>query len=89
MLTLASASLIATTLTTYPGYGDRSIGEPRAAVQHPRVEAVIDRGPIAELVVRCRAGTAIVSYSKVEKLYCGPGGACAASLGAVVARACR
>lgn len=54
-----------------------------------RVEAQIDRGPIVELILRCRGGgTAIISYSKVERLYCGPRGGCGPQLAPIVGRTC-
>ncbi len=34
------------------------------------VEAYTDLGPIVELIVRCQNGTGIMSYSKIERLYC-------------------
>ena len=53
-----------------------------------RVEAVVDRGLIQELIIKCDGGTAIVSYSKVERLYCGPDARCHARLPVIVARTC-
>ncbi|MBX9684965.1 MAG: hypothetical protein K2X41_14375 [Hyphomicrobium sp.] len=35
-----------------------------------RVEAYNDLGPIVEFIVRCPVGTGIMSYSKLEHLYC-------------------
>lgn len=84
---LASAALLASTFTAYPAFGDRSIAPPPA--RHPRVEASVDKGLVIELIVRCHAGTAIVTYSKVERLYCGPTQGCARGLGTVLARVCR
>ncbi len=52
------------------------------------VEAYTDRGPIVELIVRCPAGTGIVSYSKLEKLYCSSKLDCFSGLKAAVARTC-
>lgn len=49
---------------------------PPARPATSRIEAIVDRGPILELIVRCPTGTAIVSYSKIERLYCGPRGGC-------------
>lgn len=54
----------------------------------PRIEAVTDRGPILELIVHCQSGTAIITYSKMEQLYCGPAGGCDSDRGAVIARSC-
>jgi hypothetical protein len=90
-----TAMLLASTLivtlagyTAYPTYGDRSGVQPRAALAQPRVEATVDRGPIVEMIVRCPSGTAIISYSKMERLYCSPKHACSRALGSIVARTC-
>lgn len=72
--------------TTYPAYQRRLLTRPEAAA---RVEAIVDRGPISELIVRCPRGTAIISYSKYERLFCAPRGGCGASLASTVRRACR
>ena len=55
----------------------------------PRVEAITDRGPIDELIIGCRTGTSIITYSKVEKLYCAPKQGCGRDRDAMIARACR
>lgn len=55
----------------------------------PRVEAVTDRGPMLELIVRCPSGTAIMSYSKLERVYCGPKAGCVTERTAAMRRACR
>lgn len=70
--------LVASTFTIYAP----------SSKQLPHIEALTDRGPIVEMIVRCRVGTAIVSYSKIEKLYCGPRGACSRDRDAVIARLC-
>ncbi len=55
----------------------------------PRVEAITDRGPILEMIVHCRrGGTGIISYSKLERLYCGPRGRCSGDREAVIGRLC-
>ncbi len=76
---LTATGLSAAGLTDYPGFIN-----PKATV-----EAVVDRGPIQELIIKCPQGTAIIAYSKVEKLFCGPTGGCSQQLPAVVQRACR
>lgn len=53
-----------------------------------RVEATTDRGPIIELIVRCPKGTAIISYSKMERLFCDPRLVCNADKEAVIRRTC-
>lgn len=78
MLGLVLAASITSGLTDYPVFRN-----PRA-----RVEASIDRGPIVELIVKCRRGNAIVSYSKMERVYCTPRLNCHRSLGVVIAETC-
>jgi len=78
----AVASLVLTTSTPFIQYAPPSNRRP------PRIEAVIDRGPIFELIVRCSSGTAIVSYSKVERLYCGPKGGCGGNRDEVFRKSC-
>ena len=53
------------------------------------VEAATDKGLMVELIVRCPAGVGIVTYSKVERLYCGPDHQCVGSLSNAVNRLCR
>lgn len=48
------------------------------------VEAITDRGLIAEIIVSCPVGAGIISYDKVERVYCTPVDGCFDSL--VVAR---
>lgn len=36
----------------------------------PRVEAVIQRGILSELVIKCASGTAVISYSEGDGKYC-------------------
>ncbi|MGQ0672745.1 MAG: hypothetical protein ACT4N2_07700 [Hyphomicrobium sp.] len=57
---------------------------------HPgaRIEAVLDRGIIAELIVKCPQGSGIVSYSKAEKVFCTPHGGCTPSIKKAIARTC-
>ncbi len=72
-------AVLAATFNIYPGN----------RAPDARIEALIDRGPILELIVRCPVGTAIVSYSKMERRYCGPDGLCDRSMDTIVRRACR
>jgi hypothetical protein len=85
---VVALTLVAANFTAYPSYGDQGIATPRGVEQYPRIEASIDRGPIAELIVRCPKGTAIISYSKVERLFCSPRHVCDRDLGRVVAKPC-
>ncbi len=51
---------------------------------HSGIEAITDRGLIAELIVRCSEGVAVLSYSKAERLFCTPKDGCFDTL--IVAR---
>ncbi len=85
MLTALSMAALATSLAL-PSAGEKLASQ----TAKPRVEMVIDRGPIYELVTACGGGgTAIVSYAKLERLYCTPQQACAAELARVIAKSCR
>jgi hypothetical protein len=53
-----------------------------------RVEAIIDRGTINELIVRCDRGSGILSYSKIEKLYCTPDHRCTRGRDTAIRRLC-
>jgi hypothetical protein len=88
MFGVFTATLLTANFTAYPGFGDRGIATPRKAERNARIEATVDRGPIVELIVRCPSGTAIISYSKVEKLYCGPKHTCNRQISRVVYEAC-
>ena len=87
MSAFTALSLLALSYTAYPGFGDVRPPAP-APTARSRVEAMTDKGPIVELIVRCRAGTAILSYSKIERVFCSPKLHCAPQLATVVARAC-
>lgn len=57
---LAVGAALAAIFSDYPAFVKR----------HAPIEAYTDRGPIVELIVRCHRGTGIMSYSKIERLYC-------------------
>jgi hypothetical protein len=78
MVTLA-ASTATGVFTDYPGFLD----------PNSEIEAIVDRGPISELIVKCGPGTAILSYSKIEDLYCTPNGSgCFKSFDAAMSNTC-
>jgi hypothetical protein len=54
------ASLTIGTFTLYP---------PPSSPE-PRIEAIIQRGIISELIMKCVDGTAIISYSPTDGMYC-------------------
>ena len=84
----AASFLVGALFTYYPGLGDRPRDMPRMGSGAPRIEAVVDKGPLLELIVACRRGSAILSYSKVERVYCGPRKGCDASFAKVARRTC-
>lgn len=70
--------LLASLFTTHPG-----------AVRVNRgVEAVVDRGVIVEMIVRCQTGIAIISFSKIERRYCTPQFECFTNLDVTIRRSC-
>lgn len=89
MIRELAVAAIATNFTAYPGYGDRNIASPPAANSEVRIEATTNRGPIVELIVRCPGGSAIMSYSKTERLYCTPRMRCSKNLQETLAQTCR
>lgn len=88
MYSVFAMAFLTANFTAYPGFGDRGVTAPKKAERTGRVEAATDRGPIVELIVRCPSGTAIISYSKVERLYCGPKHGCSHQIAPVMSQAC-
>lgn len=77
--TFAAGLAAAAGFVDYPGFTN-----PGSAI-----ESVMDRGPIVEIVVRCPAGTGIMSYSKIDRQFCTPGLRCAPGLAPAVRRLCK
>ena len=75
---------LATGFSFYPSLGDT----PHSRID-PRIEAAIDKGPIYELIVTCNQGTAILSYSKIEKLFCTAYSGCMRGQSLAIKEACR
>lgn len=88
MSSFVAANLIVAGFVTYPSFGDTGITIPRAAESNPRIEMTTDKGPIVEMLVRCPRGVSIISYSKIERVYCTPKLDCRRDLAAVVAKSC-
>ena len=78
-LVLAASAATTNIYSDYPG-----LLHPRAVVQ-----AYFDKGPIVEIVVRCPAGSGILSYSKMERVYCSAKHRCFAALSPAVDHTCR
>ncbi|MEL6872345.1 MAG: hypothetical protein AAFO62_06060 [Pseudomonadota bacterium] len=62
---------------------------PNTEVATAKIEAVADRGPIAELTIACPRGTGIISFAKGERVYCLPSGRCTPSLAIAIRRLCK
>lgn len=77
------ALTVATGFTLYPAYGDR--GHPPV---DPRLEVAIDKGLIYELIISCDEGSATLSYSKVEGLFCTAYRGCTPNSHIAMSRAC-
>jgi hypothetical protein len=82
---LSLAASTAANYVEYPSFNAR----PMVNADRARVEAVTDLGPIQELIVKCATGTAIVSYSKIDKMFCGAGNQCSVSLPIMVRKVCK
>ncbi len=78
MLLFIALTAATGTFTLYPG----------PAAPDSRIEAITQRGPIYEMIVRCDEGSAIMTYSPVEQLYCSPLHVCSSNRTAVIARSC-
>jgi hypothetical protein len=66
-------------------YIEYRIGNDRA----PLVETITDRGPIVEMIVNCQPQSGIMTYSKIEKLFCTPKSGCTGDFRQAYARTCR
>ena len=68
----------ASQLTIYPAF--RGVGN--------RIEAIIDKGLMLEYIIGCSGTAGIVTFSKIEGLYCTPDHRCSAQLRLAVLRLC-
>jgi len=78
MLLLASIGA-ANIFTVYPGFV-----EPKNPIQ-----MVTDQGPVLEIVIACRPGEGIISFSKIEKVFCVPGATCYSRLRPAITHLCQ
>jgi hypothetical protein len=76
---LLLAATVAAGFSNYP-----SFVEP-----NQRIEALIDKGPIIEAIVRCETGTGIIAISKYEGFFCTADFTCFKTLKPAIARTCR
>lgn len=64
-------------ITITPPAAPRPYIEYRSGVRPASpVEVLTDKGPLVEMIIRCGPQSGIISYSKVERLFCGPRGGC-------------
>lgn len=75
---IAGAAVAGNLFTLYPGFIDPD---------YP-LQAVTDKGTILEIVVACKPGEGIMSYSKPERLFCLPDASCHRSMQKAVRRLC-
>lgn len=78
MLFVVAITAATSTFTLYPG----------PAAPDQRIEAITQRGPIYEMIVRCDEDAAILTYSPVERLYCSPQHVCGSDRTEAIARSC-
>lgn len=64
----------------YPAY--------RRKPRHNPVEVVHDRGLIVEMIIGCDGGAGILTYSKVERVFCLPNHTCTGRLNIAIDRLC-
>ena len=53
------------------------------------IQAVTDKGPVLELIVACNPGEGMMSYSKIERLFCLPDAVCYHDLKRAMAKLCQ
>ncbi len=78
MINILLVATAATSFTYYPEFVDTKA----------RVEAVKDLGPVLEVIVKCRKGSAIMSFSKMERVFCASDWKCYRDLDTAMAKSC-
>jgi hypothetical protein len=68
--------------------GPRPYIEYRGPNERTPVETLIDKGPIIEMIVNCHPQSGIITYSKIERLYCSPKRGCSPAFETAYARTC-
>ena len=54
----------------------------------PRIEAIIQRGILTEIIIKCAVGTAIVSYNAGDRNFCAPSGRCDRDRSKIILESC-
>ncbi len=78
MLSAFVVSAVSATFSVYPGFV-----KPKS-----QVEMVRDLGLVLEVTVKCPLGTGILTFSKVEKVFCAPDLVCYRDLQAAIRKTC-
>ena len=68
----------------YPAFRGGTSAQPKGVV-----EMANDKGLTVELVVRCNGRPGVVTYSKLEHIYCSAKHRCSKALGAAIRDTCR
>ena len=79
MLSAFVVSAVSATFSIYPGFV-----EPKSPL-----EMVRDLGPVLEITVKCPLGTGILSYSKIERLFCSPDLTCYGDINQAIRKTCK
>lgn len=79
MYGLLIATAVSTTFTVYPGF----------VAPKSQIEMVRDLGPVLEVTVRCPLGAGIMTYSKVERLFCTPDWTCYGNFRTAAEKLCK
>lgn len=91
---LATVSLSSVSFAVGNVEGDHTLSKgfrsyPLFAHGRSVIEAAHDKGLMIEFIVRCPGGSGILTFSKVERVYCLPDHHCEAALPAAVSRLCK
>jgi len=79
MLSISLFVIALNAFILYPGFVDPKLD----------IQMAIDKGPIVELVIACRPGEGIISFSKLDRAYCIPDATCYSSLEPAIKHLCR
>ena len=78
MFNMLLAAIAATSFTYYPQF----------VQPDSKITTVTDLGPVLEVVVKCHRGSAIMSYSKIERVFCTPDWVCYRDMQTAASKAC-
>ena len=77
-LFLLASAAVGNVFTLYPGFI-----EPKSDIQ-----MVTDKGLVLEMVIACRPGEGIISFSKVDRAFCLPDATCYKSIRPAIDNLC-